>query len=384
MHLKRKSVFMKRIVLLSMFAMLASLSFVLPVSAYTLLTSPLGGESLTAGSEFFIEWTPPTHIFGMNVTLEFSSDSGATWTNIASGLDIDTGKYNWTVPGTPTTKARVRLTAITDMPTPIPDSKYAQEESGDFTIKTIILTPTIPHVLSPAAPSNLAASTISISKISLVWEDKSTNESGFKIERKSSGNFEQIATVTADVKEFQDVNLQPATTYTYRVRAYNTFGNSDYSNESTAKTNAIAIIPIDPLFPLFSTEMRFYIGSSDYYIGDDIRSMDTVPQILENRTVLPIRYVVEPLGAAVDWNASDQKVTITMGSKTIILYINNNIASVNGAAKAIDPDNANVKPVILPPGRTMLPLRFIAEELGCKVDWNPNDQEIKITYPKPQ
>lgn len=393
MHLTKKTLVIKKMSLLCLLAMMLSLLVVSPVSANTLLTSPTAGESYTAGSEIFIRWTPPSHVFKISVTLEFSSDSGATWTNIVSDWDIDKGKRAWTVPNTPTTKARVRLTAITDMPAPLPNSQLAQEESGDFTIKSSsVLTPGLPKdpnlhtVLAPDAPENLTASAASSTKISLSWDDKSTNESGFKIERKSSGDFEQIATVAADVKAFQDVNLTSNTSYTYRIRAYNALGNSSYSNEATAKTNAFVLkptLPIMPIVPLQSTQMRFYIGSSDYYVGSDIKSMDTVPQILESRTILPIRYVVEPLGATLDWNANDQKVTIAMGNKTIILYINNNIASVNGAAKAIDPDNANVKPLILPPGRTMLPLRFIAEELGCKVDWNPNSQEIKITYPDP-
>ncbi|MBC7195279.1 MAG: copper amine oxidase N-terminal domain-containing protein, partial [Caldisericia bacterium] len=45
----------------------------------------------------------------------------------------------------------------------------------------------------------------------------------------------------------------------------------------------------------------------------------------------------------------------------------------------IDPSNPNVKPLIIS-GRTMLPIRFIAENLGCKVDWDPNLKEVKITY----
>ncbi|MEA4925667.1 MAG: copper amine oxidase N-terminal domain-containing protein [Syntrophomonadaceae bacterium] len=126
--------------------------------------------------------------------------------------------------------------------------------------------------------------------------------------------------------------------------------------------------------------MRFYIGSSDYYVGNEIRTMDTVPQVLENRTLLPIHYVAQPLGAKVAWNGDEQKVTVAMGSKTIILFINNNTAIVDGVPKAIDPNNPNVKPVAIPPGRTMLPLHFIAVELGCQVDWNPSTQEVKVTY----
>ena len=45
----------------------------------------------------------------------------------------------------------------------------------------------------------------------------------------------------------------------------------------------------------------------------------------------------------------------------------------------IDPNNANVTPIAVPPGRTMLPLRFIAENLGCQVDWEPLSQMITVT-----
>ena len=61
--------------------------------------------------------------------------------------------------------------------------------------------------------------------------------------------------------------------------------------------------------------------------------------------------------------------------------IDNNKARVNGEEKVIDADNHNVKPIMVPPGRTMLPLRFVSENLGCKVDWDSSSQEIKIAYP---
>jgi len=49
----------------------------------------------------------------------------------------------------------------------------------------------------------------------------------------------------------------------------------------------------------------------------------------------------------------------------------------------IDPDNQRVVPMIVPPGRTMLPLRFILESLGSRVDWKAQTWEITVTYPAP-
>ena len=109
--------------------------------------------------------------------------------------------------------------------------------------------------------------------------------------------------------------------------------------------------------------------------------MDVAPIIREGRTLLPIRYVAEALGAEVGWNGKEQKVTITFKGTTIELWIGKNTARVNGEYKLIDPTNPNVRPIVIPPGRTMLPIRFIAENLGCKVDWDPKLREVKITYP---
>jgi hypothetical protein len=91
----------------------------------------------------------------------------------------------------------------------------------------------------PAAPTGLTATPFNAAEIDLTWTDNSTNEAGFKIERcTGSGctNFVQIATVGANVKSYSNTGLSASTTYTYRVRAYNAGGDSDYSNIAFATT----------------------------------------------------------------------------------------------------------------------------------------------------
>jgi len=84
----------------------------------------------------------------------------------------------------------------------------------------------------PAAPSGLSATAVSSSQIDLIWQDNADNEKGFKIERGSV----QIDTVGANVTSYSDSGLDPLTTYTYRVRAYNDADDSAYSNEDSATT----------------------------------------------------------------------------------------------------------------------------------------------------
>ncbi|HPW92932.1 MAG TPA: putative Ig domain-containing protein [Verrucomicrobiota bacterium] len=94
---------------------------------------------------------------------------------------------------------------------------------------------------APAAPSGLAAEKVNASQIKLTWKDNSSNESGFKIERAtaSGGPFTQIATVGANVKTYTSTGLKALTTYWFRVRAYNSAGNSGYSNTDSAKTDGL-------------------------------------------------------------------------------------------------------------------------------------------------
>jgi hypothetical protein len=91
---------------------------------------------------------------------------------------------------------------------------------------------------APAAPGDLSAAAISPSQIDLSWTDNSEGESGFAIERWNGalGEYEEIATVEADVTSFSDAGLAAETTYSYRVRAFNAAGHSDYSNEAEAST----------------------------------------------------------------------------------------------------------------------------------------------------
>ena len=127
--------------------------------------------------------------------------------------------------------------------------------------------------------------------------------------------------------------------------------------------------------------LQFYIGDTTYFVDTVHQTMDTAPVIVESRTFLPIRYVAQELGATVAWYPPD-KVEIKHLGNTIELWIGQNSASVNGSFVLIDPGNPNVVPFIQAPGRTMMPLRFISENLGAKVDWLP-PQEARITYPAP-
>jgi len=127
--------------------------------------------------------------------------------------------------------------------------------------------------------------------------------------------------------------------------------------------------------------IRFKVGSKTYLVGTTTKEMDSPPVIIDGRTLIPIRYLAEAIGAKTEWEAKTRKITLRFNQTIIELVIDQNMASINGKMQQIDPSNPKVKPIIIL-GRTMLPLRFVAEQLNCLIEWNPSNQEIVITYPK--
>jgi hypothetical protein len=95
--------------------------------------------------------------------------------------------------------------------------------------------------MPPFAPMSLAATAASSTQINLNWTDSSANEDGFRVERcqgAGCANFVQIAQLAANAVTYADTTLAAGTAYTYRVRAYNNGGDSDYSNTASAATQA--------------------------------------------------------------------------------------------------------------------------------------------------
>ena len=131
------------------------------------------------------------------------------------------------------------------------------------------------------------------------------------------------------------------------------------------------------------TTIILEIGKPTMFVNSNLQEIDpgriTVPIIKNNRTLLPIRAVIEALGGYVSWDNIERKVSIFLGTNKIELWIGRNVAKVNGVEKLLDSDNPNVVPEIIN-GRTMLPMRFIAENLGAMVEWDDVKKIVRITF----
>ncbi len=125
--------------------------------------------------------------------------------------------------------------------------------------------------------------------------------------------------------------------------------------------------------------LKFKIDDKMYTVNSENIEIDVAPTIQNGRTLLPARFVTEPLGGEVSWDGNEKKVICKLADKTVEFWIGKPTAKVNGVEIQIDPNNPEVVPTIIN-DRTMVPMRFLAESLGCEVEWISETKEIILTY----
>ena len=169
-----------------------------------------------------------------------------------------------------------------------------------------------------------------------------------------------------------DPNVQMGMTYYYIVKpvfADNSLGTA--SNEVSATVPGI---------------LGGNTGSMIFTIGNPLMSgngvqkeidagFGTAPEIIDGRTFLPIRALITEMGGSIEWDANERKVTTFYDGKMAELWIGSKNVRVNGVSKTTD-----AAPYISASGRTMLPLRFIGESLGCEVSWDSITKSAAISY----
>jgi hypothetical protein len=117
------------------------------------------------------------------------------------------------------------------------------------------------------------------------------------------------------------------------------------------------------------------IGSTTIKLNGVEKQIDTPPVIVSGRTFVPIRALVENIGGTIGYNEDTQEITIQYLGKTVVMQIGNTNATVNGSPATMD-----VPPYISNEGRTMIPLRFVVENLGLYVQWDDASQSITIHF----
>lgn len=100
---------------------------------------------------------------------------------------------------------------------------------------------------------------------------------------------------------------------------------------------------------------------------------DVEPMLIGGRTMVPLRAIFEALGATVSWDEATRTVTAYNEAYYVNATMDNQEMYVNGQARRMD-----IAPMIVN-GRTLVPVRFIAEAFNCKVDWNGASKTVSIS-----
>ena len=193
------------------------------------------------------------------------------------------------------------------------------------------------------------------------------------------GSISPSGTITVTSGESKTFTVTPYSGY--KISNVKVDGISKGSISSYTFTNVTANHTIEATFEkeITQTTIVLQIGNSTFTVNGVQNTLDSPPIIKNSRTLLPIRAIIESLGGTVLWDATERKVTVSLGSITIELWIGKPTAKVYGIDTPIDATNPKVVPEIIN-SRTMLPLRFVTENLGCDVEWDGTTKTITITY----
>jgi N-acetylmuramoyl-L-alanine amidase len=99
---------------------------------------------------------------------------------------------------------------------------------------------------------------------------------------------------------------------------------------------------------------------------------EVMPRLNGNTTLVPLRIVSEQMGAKVTWFSDVRKVSIEQRNKKTLLTIDSKVAYVNGTSTTLE------SPAIIVDGKTLVPVRFVAEQLGLQVKWNGVTRSVNL------
>ena len=128
----------------------------------------------------------------------------------------------------------------------------------------------------------------------------------------------------------------------------------------------VFIITISPKTTNASSDIKVLLEGKELVF-------DVSPQIIDGRTLLPLRVIFESLGLTVDWDNETKVITGISENTEIILKVDSIDAKVNGVNKKLD------IPAKVINNRTLVPVRFVAESLNMNVVWNQENKTVKIS-----
>ncbi|OPX92641.1 MAG: hypothetical protein A4E53_00369 [Pelotomaculum sp. PtaB.Bin104] len=209
------------------------------------------------------------------------------------------------------------------------------------------------QLVIPVKSSGTKASTIKVSDIK-VTVDRTVPEGpvSLKVQGTAVNECTKVATGVIDPS---DTALFPNSDTAFKVKAATVVTPAP----GTTKSKAV-----------------FKIGDSKFTLNGVEQTMDAAPYLKNDRTYLPIRFVAKAVGVPesnIIWNGDEQTVVLIKDSTVVKLTIGSTTMTINGTPVTMD-----VAPEIVDPGRTMLPVRWVSQALGCDISWDDATQTVTI------
>lgn len=208
---------------------------------------------------------------------------------------------------------------------------------------------------------------ITVEKVEPSYSEKATIKGKTEANAKVTMNTIEI-TLQADGSFSTEVTL---------VEGENKFEFLATDNAGNVGKTSLTIIRLKPII------IQLTIGQKIVLVNGEAKTIDAAPFVdkTSGRTLIPIRIIMESINGKIDFEPKTRKVTLTKGDIIIELWIDKPIAQINGTPTPIDMKAPKLSPMIVS-GRTFLPLRFVAENIGADVGYEAKTQTITVTYPK--
>lgn len=120
--------------------------------------------------------------------------------------------------------------------------------------------------------------------------------------------------------------------------------------------------------------IKLEIENKNASINEQKATLDVPAKLINGRTMVPIRFISESFGCKVNWDAKAKEITIIRHDMSFKLWLGKNYAMVGERKQSLD------SPPVIVEGRTLVPLRFISEPFGAKVNWDAKTKKITVVW----
>lgn len=337
--------------------------------------------------------TPTTLYAGTNLGVFRSTDRGATWTAIDTGLPVHTNVWSLTIDAAKPTTLYVSIWTLVATSSDIfhyPDSVFRSTDAGDHwnAVNVGVRNEDVESfAIDPVVPANLYAGTMQGSVCcssdgGATWMVKGIVPSYGEV-RALAIDPKVHSTVYAGGNAGVFRSMDSGATWAainsgFPLRDATALVMDPLNSGTMYAATDAGISRYQAVSPL-NRVIQLKIDSTTMRVDGKAVPLEAAPIILNSRTLVPLRALIETLGGRVVWSPSARTVDVFLGKHSVNVAVGGNIGYIDDKAFPIDPTNPKVMPVIIN-SRTFIPLRFVAEALGLNVQWNAITQTITITY----